>query len=338
MKYYADLNGKFDRVLYDWSQCQKYMKEIGGLNFKSYPTFDEALAAIKSLAHEDKKTNGALNTAGSKKDNQTETQGEIPKIGVIGCDEVGKVEPFKQLMSVSVYYDTSFAGDIKAGDSKGNSKEKNAQIGKMITGIESFDEIDDRAHFMEKYGIIYCAKIITNEEYNAYKDAGKNINCVLSYAHNETLLKVYDEAKTREFEVKRFVIDDFLSNANDHSMQFGVNVDIIKKGVRKINEIKDMEVFLTKKAENKFKNTVGLASNIGDYFDQLWQSKVRDVFKEAGIDFCPRWFSNFGADAQSEINEVFSLISSVYGSLDLSPITVKHTKYYETYVRDKCIR
>ena len=63
---------------------------------------------------------------------------------IIGCDEVGKVEPFKQMISVAVFADPTVTRDIKGGDSKGNSKEKDIEIqpGKATWGdiLNSFFE------------------------------------------------------------------------------------------------------------------------------------------------------------------------------------------------------
>lgn len=327
-KYYVDLNGKFGEILSDWNECQKYMKELGGLNFKSFPSIEVAKSALADI------TSQTVNTKTSQTSNASANQTDRDNMYLIGCDEVGKVEPFKQLMSVAVFADPNVSRNIKGGDSKKHSKEQNIEIGKLITGLSSYTELDGKAHYIEKYGIIYCVKVVPNKYYNFYKDAKKNANCVLSFFHNEALMAVYDEAKARGYNVDAFVIDDYMSNSLDHSMQFKKYVLDFKSDAKTINDIVGTKIILTTKAEDKYPDTVGLASNIGDFIDQLWQERVIELFMKDGIDFKPEWFSNFGADAQNEINKVFDLLKEKYGDIDSAPVTCKHTSYYSNY----CVR
>lgn len=245
---------------------------------------------------------------------------------IIGADEVGKVEAFKQMMSVAVYKNPEVETDFKTGDSKKNSKSGSWKTGKAITGFSSFDEVESRAYVNENYGIVYAVRIISNEEYNSWKEKSKDINAnvILSYAHNDAIRMVYDKVKELGWKVDKIVIDDFISTNVEHEKQFGEYIKRIDKNMKTVNELSDVEMIMTPKAEDKYPDTVGTASIIGDYIDQLWQVKVKEKFGDVNIDFLPAWFGN-----GNEISDLLQLIIEKCGSLDESPVVMKHTSYYE---------
>lgn len=344
-KYYADLNGKHLVPVESWDECVKIQKEIGGVNFKKYSSYEEAKAAINKAtgtSNTDNKTvkKATINVASNSKSGKKKIKeyGIKPRQDayIIGCDEVGKVEPFKQMISVAVFSDPSVTRDIKGGDSKGNSKEKDIEIGKAITAFESFDDVNGEAHYNKELGIIYCVRILTNKQYNSLKDTGRNADLVLSCLHNATLLAVYDEAIKQGFNIDCFVVDDYIGKGYDHRVAFGDYVESNKSGTRKINDT-GVEMYFTDKCESKFPDTVGLASNIGDYIDQLWQKKCIDGFAKDGIEFDKKWFGNFGGEkgsdenAQTRINRVFKLLADKYEDIDKCPYCPKHTSYYTNY-------
>jgi ribonuclease HIII len=327
-KYYADLNRKHKRVEKDWNECLRLNRQYGGMNFKSFPTFEEARAYLSG------KTAEAVQSA--------KTACVMPAdSGVIGSDEVGKIEPFKQMIAVAVYADPDMVRSeengnaLHTGDSKKNSgnKEKALELGKELTGFRSFDEIEDRVYTNEKYGLIYYIKIIPNAVYNSWEEkntAKKRYgNAVLSYAHNEALRRVYEEVKAQKKRVSHMVIDDFISTRNSHVQQLREYTGWIDEKTQSVVDLEGLEIVMTDHAEEKFPDTVGAASNIGDYVDQLWHEKVIAEFAKAGIEFQQDWFDNF--HGQHEVDRVFDLIEQKCGGIDRAPVEMKHTKYYTTW-------
>ena len=142
---------------------------------------------------------------------------------------------------------------------------KYSPIGEL-TEYDSYDDVDSVAHYNKEYGVIYCIQILENTEYNKNKESGINANSQLSFVHNKALISVYDEAKKQGFNVDYFVIDDYI-NQPDSVNRFGKYVDTFKSGTRKINDLKDAKIYMTTGGESKYKDTVGLASNIGNYID-----------------------------------------------------------------------
>lgn len=340
-KYYIDINGRFKEVLSAWGDCQKYMKELGGLNFKSYPSYEEAKKSLDLILSGDapdmyasrKEKSDAVSTKKKKSDDSKILSVDAKKV-IIGCDEVGKVEPFKQLMSIAVFADPNISREsLGAGDSKTHTKEKDVEIGKLVTGFQSIADVDSKAHYNSEYGVVFCIKILSNEKYNYYKENKINVNSVLSYLHNEALLSVYDEAKKLGFDVDAFVIDDFI-NQVDSCKRFVAYVDKVIPSMRKISDIDDVSFSMVSKAESKYPDTVGLASNIGNFIDMLWQDYCIQKFKEKDIVFNREWFSNFSVPANDPngINHVFDYIADKCGSVDDSPIVCKHTNYYTEYI------
>lgn len=266
---------------------------------------------------------------------------KVENEGVIGSDEVGKVEPFKQLMVVAVYADPDVprtaenGNELNTGDSKKNSgaKERAIKLGKMLTGFENFDEIEDKVYTNEKYGLIYYIKIIPNEVYNEWeaKNTSKKRygNALLAYAHNEALRKVYEEVKAQGKRVANIVVDDFISTKTPHKEQFREYTGWIAPETECVTQLSDIQVIMEDHAEDKYRHTVGAASNIGDYVDQLWHKKVIAAFQECGVPFKSTWFDNF--HSQSEVNYVFNLIAEKCGDVDKAPVTVKHTEYYKRW-------
>ena len=263
--------------------------------------------------------------------------------GIIGSDEVGKIEPFKQIIVVAVYADPDVVrsaengNELKTGDSKNNSgtKERAIQLGKMLTGFENFDEIEDKVYTNEKYGLMYYIKVIPNAVYNEWEAKNTNKrrygNALLASAHNEAIYKVYEEVKAQGKKVANIVVDDFISTKTPHKEQFAEYTQWITPEVKSITELPQMEMIMECKAENTYRHTVGAASNIADYVDQLWHKKVIAAFKECDIVFMNSWFDNF--HGQTEVDYVFRLITEKCGDVDNAPITVKHTKYYEEWKR-----
>lgn len=261
--------------------------------------------------------------------------------GVIGSDEVGKIEPFKQMIVVAVYADPDVArtsengNELKTGDSKNhsNAKERAVKLGKMLTGFESFDEIEDKVYTNEKYGLMYYIKVIPNEVYNEWEEKNTNKrrygNALLAAAHNEAIHKVYEEVKAQGKRVGNIVIDDFISTKTPHKAQFEEYTSWITPEAESIIKLPEMQVILECKSENIYRHTVGTASNIADYVDQLWHKKVIAAFKEHDIVFKNSWFDNF--HGQTEVNYVFRLIEEKCGDLDKAPVTMKHTEYYKRW-------
>lgn len=324
-KFYADLNRKYNGVVEDWGECCRLQQKYGGLNFKHFASKKEAeeyLAANKPVPEVD------TNVVSVPSNNAQ----------IIGCDEVGKVEPFKQLMSVAVYADPSVKRNLSLGDSKKNSGKKEATIalGKQLTDFNCFEDVKDQVYVNDEYGLIYYINIVSNETYNYWEEKNtskkKYGDALLSHVHNKALIKVYEKAKELGKVPEYFVIDDYIKTNREHGEQFGIYTLEIEPEAKLINDIPEMKIYLTSKCESKYPDTVGAASNIGDYVDQLWQNYCIERFAQDGIDFEHEWFSNFGENAQSKIDKVFDILTETYGSVDSSPIIVKHTQYYRDYM------
>ena len=246
---------------------------------------------------------------------------------IIGVDEIGKIEPFKQLVSVAVYKDPAVDNTLKTGDSKALSLSKKLELGENLTEFTNFDEIENRVYINEKYGLVYAIRILSNEEYNSWKEKKINANAVLSYIHNETIKMVYDKVKELGKDIDKIVVDDFIHQGDNEERvkRFGKYLECFDDTTVRVNEIHDVEMIMEEKSEDKFPETVGAASDIGIYIDQLWQKKVIDQFQQIDIDFSQNeCFGNGG-----KIKDLMEQIIQKCGDLDASPITMKHTSYYE---------
>jgi ribonuclease HIII len=316
-KYYADQKGKYRRVVDSWSKCEELRKQYKGTSFKSFPSFEAAQAYLDSWESPEVKR-------------QRKIEAVNAGCGMIGGDEVGKVEPFKQAMTVAVYADPDIDRSknsenyLPVKDSKKLTPEEVQELGKLMTDFKTYEDVEDRVYVNEKYGLIYYIKIIPNEVYNRVP----NINVLLSYAHNEAFSKVYEEVRARGKKLSHMVIDDFIDQ-DDSIDRFRAYVREFDKNADCIADLEDAELVMLKEGEDAFGETVGAASCIGAYVDRLWRNKVTELFREKKIEFQSEWFGNF--EGQADVNRVFALIEEKYGDIDNSPILIKHTKYYETW-------
>lgn len=339
--YYVDFNGRYPDVIDCSRDMTKYheVKAEGGHNLRKFKNYYDAKEALDSiLAGKNVTVTTSAKQTPAKKETDVADGPNATGCSIIGCDEVGKSEPFKQMMSVAVFADPKKSrADLKTGDSKGHGKQTDVKTGKAVTGLESFSDVDGNAHYNDEYGVIYCVKIITNSEYNDYKKTIGNANAVLAHLHNESIFAVYNKAKELGLSVDYFVIDDYINKKSESCERFANYIGLVDPNAQKISDIKDAKLYMTPKAESKYPDTVGLASNIGNFIDQLWQEKCKADFLAYGIEFSDEWFGNFNvaADKPGGINEVFRLIEEKCGSLDASPVVCKHTSYYENFMKIK---
>lgn len=226
----------------------------------------------------------------------------------IGSDEVGKIEPLKQLAVVSVYVDESHFKDVKdlgVGDSKKLDSEKKAKIAEQITGWKSYDDIKEGIHFNKELGLYYSLVFYTNKQYNdrenELRSKGKNINpgnYLLSEMHNKANVKLLKFLEGKGVKITCIVIDNYMDKFKDKFEEY------LKYA--KDDKITDFDVtkHFEVKAESGYPVIVGTASVIGDYMDQLWQSKLND---DIGM------VCDFGNDATKEtMRDTYNAIKEKY--------------------------
>ncbi len=287
---------------------------ISGQNH-GYNTFAEAEAAFNSSTS----TSTASKT--TKKEHVSDTNTEIidlPAGSYIGSDEVGKVEPLKQLTSVAVYVSTDKFDKIRSlgvDDSKKIPSKINT-IGKTLTGFDSYDQIKSgEIYENEEYGLIFCPLILSNEKYNEYHDKGINANAVLTKVHNDANLILFNHLKNKGITVSHIMIDDYMNSEGKTKFENylgNFNDD-------KITEQPGLDMHFQVKADGIYKEIVGTSSDICAYIDGLWQSHLNEKYGMT-LDYGNRI-------SDCNLKNSFDCISRQ----DPDMKDVKHTKTYENW-------
>lgn len=322
-RYYVDKNKKYQQVVEGWNNCVRLNKTYGGLSFTGFTSLAEAQRYLDALE--------------SKEEERERKRKELfAGCGIIGSDEVGKVEPFRQVVVVAVYADPDVVRSQENGnfletkDSKELTREDIRRIGGELTGFHTFDEIDGRVYANEKYGLLYSIDFITNEKYNAWTDqeGAKDLSLV-AQAHNNVLTRVYEAVRAQGKKLSHFAIDDFINQKETTQDRFRKYLRAVDAQVPCVLDLDDVETVMLTHSESDLWETIGAASVIGSFVDQLWQRRVTEIFRKDGIEFQEDWFGNFAG--QEDINRVFALIEQKYEDIDRSPVAIKHTKYYKTW-------
>lgn len=139
---------------------------------------------------------------------------------VVGSDEVGTSERFKQIVVSAAYVtpedmDTLIAWNVR--DSKEMTEKQLLEVGKALTGISTLQAVEifekggkSFAASKEKGALVnFCSVALSNQEYDAFRREknGKDKNDLLCSLHAEVLNPLI-----REYQPDYAVVDDFMEN------------------------------------------------------------------------------------------------------------------------------
>lgn len=287
--------------------------------FKGYTSEEEAREAENEVQQH--KEAGRQDISGAKEDKtaNTATKHTLKEGTYIGSDEVGKVEPLKQLLAVAVYVKAENFADVRAlgvDDSK-KIPGQIQRIGKELTGFTDYEDIESgKVYTNDAYGLAFCPVILSNADYNKKHDEGINANAVVSELHNEANSRLYAKLKADGIIIKNIVIDDYINQANSRE-RFKNYLD--NYSGEKITELTDTDIIFETKADGTYKEIVGTASDICAYIDSLWQAYLN---KKYGMEL----------DYGNRSNDISlkNSFAKIY-SMDADMTDVKHTKTYESW-------
>ncbi len=291
---------------------------ISGAN-KGYDKLEEAEAALGNSVPTTKKVpkSEQVSKRPTAKPSLNLTQGSY-----IGSDEVGKVEPLKQLIVVAVHVKADKfekMRELGVDDSK-KIPSKIKMIGKTLTGFEIFEEFESgKVYENEEYGLTYCPIILSNADYNKYHNAGVNANEVLTKIHNDANLKLLQYIEKSGQKINDVIIDDYMNGYGDK--KFKEYLDRDKFDSEKITDCPELNISFEVKADGTYKEIVGTASDICAYLDGLWQEHLNTKY-DMDLDYG----NNIKA---GNLRASFNRISEV----DSEMLDVKHTKTYEDWAQ-----
>ena len=276
--------------------------------FKGYTSESEACQALKGSG------------AASKVASSSGSSFSFEPGTYIGSDEVGKIEPLKQVMVVAVYASADkFAAlnELGVDDSK-KLKNKIGAIGKELTGFESYTDIESgKVYENEKYGLSFCPVILTNAQYNAKHDI-MNANEALTELHNAANMALYNHLKSKNIQIKGFIIDDYMNGYGDK--KFKSYLDNLSGITEKITDQTGLLAHFEKKADGIYKEIVGTASDICAYMDLLWQEYLNAKY---GMEL------DYGNDVKTKATLIQSF--NRIKEIDEDMLDVKHTQTYEDW-------
>lgn len=257
---------------------------ISGAN-KGYESQADAEAAFNcGTEAKPKKTSTSGNKAIAKSTNtaiakKATASTKLEPGAYIGSDEVGKIEPLKQLIVVAVHVKADMFDKMRAlgvDDSK-KIPTKISKIGKTLTGFDSFEQFESgKVYENEEYGLTYCPYILSNAEYNKYHEAGINANEVLTRIHNEANLRLLQHLEAAGITITDIVIDDYMNGYGTKNFikYLGMN----GYDAPKLTEIPGLKLTFETKADGTYKEIVGTASDICAYLDGLWQEYLNNKY------------------------------------------------------------
>ncbi len=309
-KFYAVKVGEKPGIYTSWDEAKEYVEKYPGAKYKSFGTEAEAQAYM----------------------NDTEVSLKFEPGTYIGSDEVGKVEPLKQLIVVAVHVKADKFEKMRqlgVDDSK-KIPSKIKMIGKTLTGFDKFEEFESgKVYENEEYGLTYCPQILSNAEYNRYHNDGINANEVLTKVHNDANLKLLHYLEKKGQIISDAIIDDYMSG--DGSTKFKGYIDKFdsKEVAEKITDDGKPKLSFEVKADGTYKEIVGTSSDICAYLDGLWQEYLNNKYGNGEeLDY-----GNIVNDDTmgKRLRESFDKISKV----DPEMKDVKHTKTYEDWKKMK---
>ncbi len=249
---------------------------ISGGN-RGYNSLEEATEAFKGDAKSNVKS-----APKAPKANVTPKAAESATLipgAYIGSDEVGKIEPLKQLIVVAVHVKADkFDAMLKLGvDDSKKIPTKISKIGKTLTGFDCFEQFESgKVYENEEYGLTYCPYILSNAEYNKYHEAGINANEVLTRIHNEANLRLLQHLEAAGITITDIVIDDYMNGygTKNFTKYLGMN----EYDAPRLTEIPGLKLTFETKADGTYKEIVGTASDICAYLDGLWQEYLNNKY------------------------------------------------------------
>ncbi|MCR4675232.1 MAG: hypothetical protein K5675_09490, partial [Lachnospiraceae bacterium] len=242
----------------------------------------------------------------------------------IGSDEVGKIEPLKQLIVVAVHVtEDKFDKILELGvnDSKQlPSIEKLNMIGKTLTGFDDYEQIKSgKIYENEEYGLTYCPLILSNEDYNNYHKEKINANAVLTLVHNEANLKLLHYLTQKGIKISDVIIDDYMNGSGNTLFKKYLNNPSFDFEI--INDYKGITLNFETKADSKYKAIVGTSSDICAYFDKLWQKYLNNKYA---------MILDYGNNIKLEtLKKSFAKINEI----DPKMRDVKHTNTYVDWLK-----
>ena len=294
---------------------------ISGAN-RGYNSLEEATEAFKCDANSNVKS-----APKASKVNVTPKTAESTTLipgGYIGSDEVGKIEPLKQLIVVAVHVKAEMFDKMRAlgvDDSK-KIPAKISKIGKTLTGFDSFEQFESgKVYENEEYGLTYCPYILSNAEYNKYHEAGINANEVLTRIHNEANLRLLQHLEEAGIKISDIVIDDYMNGygTKNFTKYLGMN----GYDAPKLTEIPGLKLTFETKADGTYKEIVGTASDICAYLDGLLQQHLNNKY---GMELDYGNIVNHPSMGK-RLRDSFARIEEV----DSAMSDVKHTKTYNDW-------
>lgn len=258
------------------------------------------------------------------------TEGYNKTEKLIGSDEVGKIEPLRRLIVVAAYVPEGSMDKIIEMGAGQDSKNKDidsaavTRIGRELTEFQTYSDCKNGVYYNKTYDISYSVQGITNKEYNDMKEKKSyNANKVLSILHNRANYELYQSLSDKGIAVEKIIIDDFTDGSEKNFREKYLN------GIHpQIYDLENTTVCLEKKAESKFP-TVGCASIIGSYIEQLWHQYVRQAVENEGGDAGAIHFGN----ATEPCKHTFKILEECFGSVDNDMVDIKHTSYYDEYMK-----
>ena len=257
---------------------------ISGSN-KGYESQVDAEAAFSGGSQaKPKKTSTSGNKAIAKSANtaiapKAPTSTKLVPGAYIGSDEVGKIEPLKQLIVVAVHVKADMFDKMRAlgvDDSK-KIPTKISKIGKILTGFDSFEQFESgKVYETEEYGLTYCPYILSNAEYNKYHEAGINANEVLTRIHNEANLRLLQHLEEAGIKISDIVIDDYMNGYG--AKKFGEYLNENGYDKDKLTDKTGLKLTFETKADGTYKEIVGTASDICAYLDGLCQEYLNNKY------------------------------------------------------------
>lgn len=145
------------------------------------------------------------------------TAKQCTEISVIGSDETGKGEIFRQMIATAAYVKPENIRGLEKLHVKDSKKMKQEQIrktGRELTGIASYSDFKGREGTVIKMELVtFCIGVLTNREYNEQQgttDGSVDADILLERLHRDAIhtLSQEIEKETGKYDI---VVDDFLS-------------------------------------------------------------------------------------------------------------------------------
>lgn len=266
------------------------------------------------------------------------------KWNIIGSDETGKGEVFKELITVAAYVKKSSVPELEdmgVNDSKKLNDKKLNKAAKKLTGQESYDYFKDNQLKVLKSAekdVLYVISILSNEDYEEAEkkrrkqwdimreEHAKVLNILMEYVdkqHNNGNEECYHYVVIDDFQkgMQHDKIINMLGNGNDKG-----NLEEETVVMQNINNIKPngekKKVIIQKEMDGKTL-AAGCASIISYYIQELYLEKITTEVREkyglpkefefpAGANYGQKQYSDFGIYLEKVDEELKKSYGSTY--------------------------